>query len=187
MTQFASLMQNNLTILAEIMRDTSNLETAAPASSQGNGLVSLRVASDLLAEAGDPVEASSLSRYVAKYADALMPQKKGRELLVDITVLAQHRRENVRMPTRELPVVGTRTRVDEAAGNLRAQRQLRELELAERTGALTRKSDVEEAAVDALTMLKNAFALAIGRPIGSLTSASLWIAFILIIRPAASR
>jgi hypothetical protein len=48
-----------------------------------------------LAERGDWVEHSTLSRYVSKYANALDPQRDGRETTVDFEALIQHRSENI--------------------------------------------------------------------------------------------
>jgi hypothetical protein len=43
-----------------------------------SGRVNLRRARELLAERGDRVGQPALSRYIAKYSDALDPQKDGR-------------------------------------------------------------------------------------------------------------
>lgn len=131
------------------------------------GPVNLNRALQLLAARGDPVKQSTLSRYVAKYADALKPEKRGREIIVDFEALAAHRAENI---NREAPAPAPaasnapklhRGRADEAAANIRVQRQIRELELAERSKALTPTREVEEAALAAVSALKNAFALAL--------------------------
>ena len=130
-----------------------------------HGSVSVTRAVELLADLGDQVERSTLSRYIQKHADALTPQKQGRETVVDFETLAHHRRENVRLTLPDAP--GARklekasNRSDEAAGNLRAQRRLRELELAEREQILTIRSEVEEGAHTAVSSLRNAFALAL--------------------------
>ena len=60
-----------------------------------SGRVNLRRARELLAERGDRVGQSTLSRYVAKYADALDPQKDGRETTIDFETLVKHRSENI--------------------------------------------------------------------------------------------
>ena len=57
--------------------------------------VSLKRARELLAERGDLVGQSALSRYVTQYADALDPQKDGRETTIDFETLIQHRSENI--------------------------------------------------------------------------------------------
>jgi len=136
--------------------------------------VSLKRARELLAERGDLVEQSALSRYVSKYADALDPQPNGRETTVDFEALAQHRSQNVRRRG-SAPAGATignpRGRADEAALNIRAQRQMRELEIAERIGALTPTREVCAAAVEALSALRNAFALSLNDSASALASA----------------
>lgn len=128
--------------------------------------VSLKRARELLAEKGDVVEQSTLSRYVAKYADALDPQRVGRETTVDFEALQLHRQQNINRggdapQARAATIAATRGRADESALNIRAQRQMREIELAERTGALTPTRDVEEAASEAVNAMRNASQLAL--------------------------
>jgi hypothetical protein len=111
--------------------------------------VNLRRARDLLAERGDLVGQSALSRYIAKYADAVDPQKDGRETTIDFEALAKHRSENINgaeasSPSRA-PVSIKRDRADEAARNIKAQRELRELDLDQRRGVLVRVAKVEDA------------------------------------------
>jgi hypothetical protein len=128
-----------------------------------HGLVSLTRAAELLTEAGDVVERSTLSRYIAKHADALNPARQGRETVINFEALAQHRKENIRLavaPSTK-PYAQVRARSDEAAANLRAQRRLRELELGRQEGLLILKSDAEEAAHSAVSALRSALALAL--------------------------
>jgi hypothetical protein len=119
----------------------------------------------MLAESGDHVGQSALSRYVTKYADALDPQRDGRETTIDFEALATHRSENINRtePAASSPASTSikRGRADEAALNIRAQRQMRELEIAERIGALTPTREVRAAAAEAMSALTNAFALAL--------------------------
>jgi hypothetical protein len=138
--------------------------------------VSLRRARELLAERGDLVEQSALSRYVTKYSDALDPQKAGRETVVDFETLAQHRAENIigaAPAPRSAPasVSISKGRANEAALNIRAQRQMREVELAVRIGALTPKREVQAAAAEALSALRNAFALSLNDTAAALANA----------------
>lgn len=137
-----------------------------------HGLVSLTAAADLLAEAGDQVERSSLSRYVTKHADALNPQKQGRETVVEFELLAAHRRENIRLASTlsPKPFAPTQTRADEAAANLRAQRRLRELDLGQREGDLTLRAEVEDAAHSSIIAMKGAFSLALNDTADSLAA-----------------
>jgi hypothetical protein len=128
--------------------------------------VNLARARELLAEQGDIVGQSSLSRYVTKYADDLSPQRDGRELTIDFEALLQHRAENI---SRAAPAPSSspasvsisKGRAHEASLNIRAQRQMRELEIAERVGALTPTREVRAAAAEAMSALRNAFALAL--------------------------
>jgi hypothetical protein len=57
--------------------------------------VSLKRARELLAERGDRVGQSALSRYLSKYSDVLDPRRDGRETTVDFEALAKHRSENI--------------------------------------------------------------------------------------------
>ena len=96
-------------------------------------------------------------------------------MFVDFDALAQHRAANVNMGYRGRPqgkrpaarsefdqaISIPRGRADEAALNIRAQRQMRELEIAERIGALTPTREVRDAAAEAVSALRNAFALSL--------------------------
>jgi hypothetical protein len=129
------------------------------------GRVSMTRALALLRERGDSIGQSSLSRYVSRYADALDPQREGSETTIDFETLAQHRKENINRPE-SAPVsvrriTEQRGRADESTLNIRAQRQMRELEIAERIGALTPTREVQAAAVLAVSALRNSFALAL--------------------------
>jgi hypothetical protein len=128
--------------------------------------VNLRRARELLAEGGDRVGQPALSRYITKYSDALDPQKDGRETTVDFETLAKHRGENINRAASAPPgppasVSISKGRANEAALNIRAQRQMREIEIAERIGALTPTREVRAAAAEAMSALRNAFALAL--------------------------
>jgi hypothetical protein len=136
------------------------------------GQVGLSRAIELLAALGDSISLSTLSRYVQKYADALSPAKQGRKTIVDFEALLEHRTQNIHMgalssPPSELkpgaaaPFRAAHGRADMAALNIRAQWQMRELDLAERAGALTPTCEVKEGAISAIQALKSAFALAL--------------------------
>jgi len=158
------------------------LADAADDKPQGTR-VNLRRALELLRQRGDLVGQSSLSRYVEKYADAIEPDRKGREVFVSFDTLAQHRATNINMgcrpearrsaPAAEFaaPIARPRGRADEAALNIRAQRQIRELEIAERIGELTPTREVRAAAVEALSALRSAFALSLNDSAAALASA----------------
>jgi hypothetical protein len=134
-------------------------------------MVSLTKAVELMAQSGDVVSLATLSRYVRNHADALTPTVDGRRLLVDYEALVQHRSENIRLdlrqpagapkPSAETDPFSAGTRADEAALNTRAQRRLRELELAKAEGDLMPRLEAEEAAMDAVSAMKNAMALAL--------------------------
>jgi hypothetical protein len=130
----------------------------------------------MLAESGDRVDQSALSRYVSKYADALDPQREGRETTIDFETLAKHRSENINRAASAPSSAPTSSsiskgRANEAALNIRAQRQMRELENAERVGALTPTRDVRAAAAEAMSALRNAFALSLNDSASALARA----------------
>jgi hypothetical protein len=111
--------------------------------------VNLRRARDLLAERGDLVGQSALSRYVSKYSDSLDPQKDGREMTVDFETLAKHRGENISRAatapsSSPASIAISKDRASESARNIRAQRELRELDLDQRRGVLVRVAKVED-------------------------------------------
>jgi hypothetical protein len=153
------------------------LAEAAADKPQGipSGRVNLRRAREILAERGDLVGQSALSRYVTKYADALDPQKDGRETTIDFEALATHRNENINRPEPAASSPAStsikRGRADEAALNIRAQRQMRELEIAERIGALTPAREVSAAAAEAVAALRNAFALSLNDSAAAIANA----------------
>jgi hypothetical protein len=129
-----------------------------------------------LAERGDRVGQPALSRYVTKYADALDPQKDGRETTVDFETLAKHRGENINRAasapsSSPASQSASKGRANEAALNIRAQRQMRELEIAERIGALTPTREVRAAAAEAMSALRNAFALSLNDSAAALAHA----------------
>lgn len=127
-----------------------------------HGLVNLTRAAELLTEAGDVVTRSTLSRYVNQHEDALTPTR-GHQTLVDFEALQRHRSENIFLAPskRSAEEIAAASRSEEAAGNLRAQRRLRELDLAERERLLTPRREVKEAAVVAVSALRNAFSLSL--------------------------
>jgi hypothetical protein len=138
--------------------------------------VNLSRARELLAEMGDRIGQPALSRYVAKYADALDPQRDGRETTINFEALVQHRGENINRaatsPSASPASVSiSRGRAHEASLNIRAQRQMRELEIAERIGALTPTREVRAAAAEAMSALRNAFALALNDSAAALAHA----------------
>ena len=146
------------------------------ADTSPSGRVNLARAREMLAESGDLVGQSSLSRYVTKYSDDLDPQRDGRELTVDFETLAKHRGENINRAatapsSSPASVSVSKGRAHEASLNIRAQRQMRELEIAERIGALTSTREVRAAAAEAMSALRNAFALSLNDSAAALAHA----------------
>jgi hypothetical protein len=138
--------------------------------------VNLRRARELLAERGDRVGQPALSRYVSRYSDSLDPQRDGRELTINFEALIQHRSENINRAasapsSAPASISISKGRANEAALNIRAQRQMRELEIAERIGALTPTREVRAAAAEALSALRNAFALSLNDSAAALAHA----------------
>ncbi len=124
-------------------------------------LVGLAEAARRLTAAGDKCARNTLSVYVSKHADALKPETRGRETVVDFAALQRHRAENIRIarPSGEAPAI--KSRADEAGAKIRVDRQIRELELAQRQGVLTLKGDVEAAAHTAIAVMRAEFAAAV--------------------------
>lgn len=129
--------------------------------------VSITEAAALLSEAGDPVDRSTLSRYLAQYSEALATRREGKANLVDFDQLAAHRSENIRL--RRQPVTlkpkasvakqprfaGTQS--DGLARKITADAEMREMDLAERRGELTPTAEVDQAGRDAIALMQAAF------------------------------
>ncbi|ACB96728.1 hypothetical protein [Beijerinckia indica] len=136
-----------------------------------HGLVTISKAAELLTAAGDAVVRSSLSRYVTKYADALNPKKMKAGTVIDFELLVKHRKENIRVEDKK-QYDQARGRADEAALNIRAQRQLREIEIGSRLGGLTPTSEVQKAAHEAVAAMRSAFALAVNDAAAAIADAT---------------
>lgn len=140
--------------------------------------VSITEAAARLSEAGDPVDRSTLSRYLKQHAEALPLRPAGKSNLVDLGALAAHRGENVRIRIAasagvprpsggsQPPVsaggrrfVGTQS--DGAARKAQADAELREMDLAERRRHLTPTDEVDRAGRDAVALMASAFERAI--------------------------
>ncbi len=129
-------------------------------------VVSLTEAARRLTELGDAVERSTLSRYVQKHADALFPQRQGKQTVIDFGRLRLHRQQNIRLDQsapepRAPPGYGQPSRNDAQARNQIAQAQMRELDLAERKKELVPVNEVQEAAREAITRMRTSFDLAV--------------------------
>lgn len=60
--------------------------------------VSVSKAAEIVSEAeGQKVDRSTLSRYVTRYASEFSPRREGRETLIDVNALLEHRQINIRV------------------------------------------------------------------------------------------
>lgn len=144
-------------------------------------LVGISTACERLSALGDRVERSALSRYIKNHA--IHTIRSGRESLVSFRDLVNHRRTNELLgpAAHALPYLGpadqvagvpaprevepaddrraapeTLRKADGQSRKWAADADLRELELAEATGKLLRRDDVEMAAADAVVEMKKA-------------------------------
>jgi len=145
--------------------------------------ISITEAAARLTAAGDPIDRSTLSRYLKQHAEALPLRPSGKSNLVDFTALVAHRAENIRIrslpaeirpaiPGRTMPMP-SRTRFagsqsDGAARKAQADAEMREMDLAERRGQLTVVAEVDQAGRDAIALMQSAFERAIETEAASL-------------------
>jgi hypothetical protein len=137
--------------------------------------ISITEAAARLTAAGDPVDRSTLSRYLKQHAEALPLRPAGKSNLVEFAALLAHRGENIRLrslPTDIRPAPG-RSHADPgaprfpgsqsngAARKANADAELREMDLAERRGQLTVVSEVDQAGRDTIALMQSAFERAI--------------------------
>lgn len=134
------------------------------------GRVSISRCALLLAEAGDRIDRSALSRYCD--AHKLKLPKVGREVLVDFEVVQAHRRDNYQREVQSghaIPATAPPSPSRPAADvqTLDAHRQLKSVELrrklreeAEEEGRLTAVAEVDAGAADAVVEMRAAFAAA---------------------------
>ncbi|MBS9720188.1 hypothetical protein JYU29_05740 [Tianweitania sp. BSSL-BM11] len=129
--------------------------------------ISITEAAARLSGAGDSVDRSTLSRYIAQHGEALETRREGKSNLVEYGALAAHRGENIRIrstpsavqrgtiaaPTRRF--VGTQS--DGAARKMLADAEMREMDLAKRRGELTPTSEVDQGGRDAIALMQSAF------------------------------
>ena len=148
---------------------------------------SITAAADTLTAEGDPLDRSTLSRYVKKHEAGLAVHRDGSRTLVEMARLRQHRQENVRLafrPTVAMPaaaastpsVVSATAAAPErgAASSAQARKtaaeaSMKEMELAQRTGRLVPVSEISGAMEDAVSMMRNAFDRAIETEASSLS------------------
>lgn len=135
--------------------------------------VSITEAAQRLTAAGDPVDRSTLSRYLKQHGEALPLQRAGKSNLVDFTALVAHRGENIRIrsapaaappystPAPAAPRRFTGTQTDGAARKAMADAELREIALAEKRRQVAPVSEVDKAGRDAVALMQSAFDQAI--------------------------
>lgn len=134
--------------------------------------ISITEAAARLTDEGDPVDRSTLSRYLKQHADALPLKPVGKSNLVDFVALASHRGENIRIrPAAAAATVGSGKgasrskfagkQVDGSSRKANADAEMREMDLAERRRELTPVSEVDQAGRDAVAMMQSAFERAI--------------------------
>lgn len=134
--------------------------------------ISITEAAQRLTDAGDPVDRSTLSRYLKQHAEALPLRRAGKSNLVDFLALVAHRGENIRLrqppaaPASATPAaptprrfVGTQT--DGAARKMMADAELREIALAKERRQLAPVSEVDRAGRDAIALMQSAFEQAV--------------------------
>lgn len=131
--------------------------------------ISITEAAARLTEAGDPVDRSTLSRYLKQHGEALPLRAAGKSNLVDFAALLAHRGENIRirsMPSEVRPAIGrasapatrfTGSQSDGAARKLQAEAEMREMDLAERRGQLVPAIEVDRAGRAAIALMQSAF------------------------------
>ncbi|WP_209483902.1 hypothetical protein [Xanthobacter flavus] len=135
--------------------------------------ISITEAAQRLSDAGDPVDRSTLSRYLKQHAEALPLRRAGKSNLVDFLALVAHRGENIRLrtppPSAPAPAttaapqsrrfVGTQT--DGAARKMMADAELREIALAKERKQLAPVGEVDRAGRDAVALMQSAFEQAV--------------------------
>lgn len=133
--------------------------------------VSITEAATRLSEAGDHVDRSTLSRYLSQYSEALPTRRDGKSNLVEFGTLVAHRAENIRLrkPAPAPRQAGTQsggrhqpsrfsgTQSDGLARKVNAEAEIKEMDLAERRGALTPTAEVDQAGRDAIALMQAAF------------------------------
>ncbi len=132
--------------------------------------ISISEAATRLTAMGDPVERSTLSRYLKQHAEAIELRDDGKARLVEFNTLVAHRNENIRIrvappTTRTIAAQGnfnhaprfSGSQSDGAARKAQADAELREMDLAERRKTLTKVSEVDRAGRDAVALMQSAF------------------------------
>lgn len=154
-------------------------------SDEGGEWISITDAARRLTALGDPVDRSSLSRYLKQHSEALRTRQDGKSNLVEFGALQDHRRENVRLkPPRQIEVGGASSRgqthrfpESQSSGVARkalADAEMREMDLAKRRGELTATAEVDQAGRDAVALMQAAFDRAVETRAASLNAKYGW-------------
>lgn len=132
--------------------------------------LSITDAAARLSEAGDPVDRSTLSRYLTQHAEALPTRREGKSNLIELGALVVHRRENIRLrrpspPSRpagrDVGRPGRGTQSDGLARKVNAEADIKEMDLAQRRGSLTPTAEVDQAGRNAIALMQAAFERAV--------------------------
>lgn len=131
--------------------------------------ISITEAATRLTTAGDPIDRSTLSRYLKQHAEALPLTSSGKANLVEFHLLRAHRAENIRLRPLASQRVPPRAPVSRFAGSqsdgtarkVQADAELREMDLAVRRRQLTPVAEVDQAGRDAVALMQSAFDRAI--------------------------
>lgn len=113
---------------------------------------------------GQPVERSTLSRYIKRYASAIEQRREGRETLIDVDALLEHRKINIRVERGSVEPYKADRRIassKERKGEIEVRRAEIELEDAEeerarKRGEIVSVSDVVRAAEAAVRAFSSA-------------------------------
>ena len=136
--------------------------------------ISITDAAARLSAGGDPVDRSTLSRYLKQHSEALPLRAEGKSNLVDFAALVAHRAENVRIRP-AVPMAGGRAAADRGAlagrpatrfagsqsdgvaRKAQADAEMREMDLGKRRGELTPTDEVDRAGRNAIALMQSAF------------------------------
>lgn len=135
--------------------------------------ISITEAARRLNAAGDPIDRSTLSRYLKQHSEALPLREDGRSNLVNFEDLLAHRGENIRLrtpaaaPSKQSAQPSSRqgrfsgSQSDGIARKAQADAEMREMDLALRRRELTPTAEVDRAGRDAVALMMSAFDQAI--------------------------
>lgn len=137
--------------------------------------ISITEAAARLTAAGDPVDRSTLSRYLKQHSEALAVRPDGKSNLVEFGALKAHRGENIRLkapshspriPAAQ-PQRSASSQSEASARKLAADAEMREMDLAERRGQLVPASEVDRAGRSAVALMQSSFEQALEREASS--------------------